>query len=109
MPSIGTPELIIGLIVIFLLFGAKRMPEMARGIGQSLKIFKTEMAAKPADSDASNAVIVNPAPAPAQAPTAQAEAAQATPAPAAEAPSAATETPAAPAAAPAEPQARPAQ
>ncbi|PZF85268.1 twin-arginine translocase TatA/TatE family subunit [Jiangella anatolica] len=98
MPNIGTPELIIGLIVIFLLFGAKRMPEMARGIGQSLKIFKSEMS-KPADSDAANAVIVNPAPAPQQAPAAQATAAQP-----------ATETPAAtPAASPADPEARPAQ
>ena len=43
MGSIGTPELIIGLIVIFLLFGAKRMPEAARGLGRSLKIFKSEM------------------------------------------------------------------
>ncbi|TDD66105.1 twin-arginine translocase TatA/TatE family subunit [Jiangella aurantiaca] len=94
MPNIGTPELIIGLIVIFLLFGAKRMPEMARGIGQSLKIFKTEMG-KPADSDASNAVIVTPAPAEQpQATTAQATAAQS-----------ATET----AAAPADPEPRPAQ
>ncbi|SDT64120.1 twin-arginine translocase TatA/TatE family subunit [Jiangella sp. DSM 45060] len=99
MPNIGTPELIIGLIVIFLLFGAKRMPEMARGIGQSLKIFKSEMS-KPADSDASNAVIVNPAPAQPQASTAQASAAQ----PASAEP--ATETPAA---APADPEARPAQ
>ncbi|SDU43672.1 sec-independent protein translocase protein TatA [Jiangella alkaliphila] len=102
MPSIGTPELIIGLIVIFLLFGAKRMPEMARGIGQSLKIFKTEMSKPQADNDASNAVIVTPAPAQepqaptAQAPT-QATAAQAQPT---------TETPAA---APAEPEPRPAQ
>ncbi|WP_198663766.1 twin-arginine translocase TatA/TatE family subunit [Jiangella endophytica] len=100
MPNIGTPELIIGLIVIFLLFGAKRMPEMARGIGQSLKIFKTEMS-KPADSDASNAVIVNPPPAQQpQTPNAQASAAQ--PAPA----QPATETPAA---APADPETRPAQ
>lgn len=109
MPQIGTPELIIGLIVIFLLFGAKRMPEMARGIGQSLKIFKTEMAAKPADSDASNAVIVNPPPAQSQAPTAQAGTAQASAAQPAPAEAPATETPAAPAAAPADPEPRPAQ
>ncbi|TDE10408.1 twin-arginine translocase TatA/TatE family subunit [Jiangella asiatica] len=50
MPSIGTPELIIGLIVVFLLFGAKRMPDMARGIGQSLRIFKTEMQQRPAEA-----------------------------------------------------------
>lgn len=99
MPSIGTPELIIGLIVIFLLFGAKRMPEMARGIGQSLKIFKTEMA-KPADADAANAVVVTPAPATTQAPTAQAN----TTPPAQSQP--ATETPVAPVA---DPEPRPAQ
>lgn len=99
MPSIGTPELIIGLIVIFLLFGAKRMPEMARGIGQSLKIFKTEMA-KPSDNDAANAVVVNPVPAQTQAPTAQA-----TTAPPAQ-PQPATETPVAPAV---DPEPRPAQ
>ncbi|TDC48661.1 Sec-independent protein translocase subunit TatA [Jiangella ureilytica] len=104
MGPIGTPELIIAVVVLFLLFGAKRMPDMARGIGQSLKIFKTEMS-KPADSDASNAVIVDPAPA--QAPTAPTAQATAQPAQAAEAP--ATETPAAPAAAPADPQVRPAQ
>lgn len=100
MPQIGTPELIIGLIVIFLLFGAKRMPEMARGIGQSLKIFKSEMS-KPADSDAANAVIVNPAPAPAQTPTQ----AQAT----AETPAAPTTSAAAQAAPPVDPEPRPAQ
>lgn len=97
MGPIGTPELIIAVVVLFLLFGAKRMPEMARGIGQSLKIFKTEMS-KPADSDASNAVIVNPGPA--QAPTAPTAQAAETPA---------TETPAPSAAAPADPQVRPAQ
>lgn len=93
MGSIGTPELIIAAVVLFLLFGAKRMPEMARGVGQSLKIFKTEMS-KPADSDASSAVIVTPEPA------AQASTAQPTPA------RPATETPAA---APADPEPRPVQ
>lgn len=43
MGNIGTAELIIGLLVIMVLFGAKRLPDAARGLGQSLKIFKTEM------------------------------------------------------------------
>jgi sec-independent protein translocase protein TatA len=39
--AIGLPELIIpGLILIFLLFGAKRMPELARSLGRSLSEFK---------------------------------------------------------------------
>jgi sec-independent protein translocase protein TatA len=38
--SIGMPELIIGLVVILLLFGAKRVPELARGLGSGLREFK---------------------------------------------------------------------
>ena len=38
--SIGMPELIIGLVVILLLFGAKRVPELARGLGSGMREFK---------------------------------------------------------------------
>jgi len=33
------------LVVVLLLFGAKRMPDAARGIGRSLRIFKAETTA----------------------------------------------------------------
>ena len=36
-------ELIIILIVIAVLFGAKRLPDSARALGRSLRIFKSEM------------------------------------------------------------------
>ena len=36
-------HVIVLLVVLFLLFGAKRMPDMARSVGQSLRIFKSEM------------------------------------------------------------------
>ncbi|WP_194906755.1 Sec-independent protein translocase subunit TatA [Catenulispora rubra] len=36
-------HIILILIVACLLFGAKRMPDMARSVGQSLRIFKSEM------------------------------------------------------------------
>lgn len=36
-------HLIVILVVLFLLFGAKKMPDMARSVGQSLRIFKSEM------------------------------------------------------------------
>lgn len=42
MGSIGTWQLVIVLAIVFLLFGAKRLPDAARGLGRSLKIFKTE-------------------------------------------------------------------
>ena len=36
-------HIIVLLVLVFLLFGAKRMPDMARSVGQSLRIFKSEM------------------------------------------------------------------
>ncbi|WP_279107235.1 Sec-independent protein translocase subunit TatA [Gordonia paraffinivorans] len=31
------------VVVLVLLFGAKKLPDMARGLGQSLRIFKSEV------------------------------------------------------------------
>ncbi|GAC1443749.1 MAG: hypothetical protein NVS3B26_06360 [Mycobacteriales bacterium] len=42
MPDLGKPEILILLIVLFVLFGAKRLPGAARSLGQSLRIFKAE-------------------------------------------------------------------
>ena len=42
MPSLGAPELLIVLVVFMVLFGAKRMPDAARSLGRSLRIFKAE-------------------------------------------------------------------
>ena len=36
-------HLIILVLVIVLLFGAKRLPDAARGLGRSLRIFKSEV------------------------------------------------------------------
>ena len=40
--GLGTPELIIIVLVILLLFGGRKLPEMARGTGRALRIFKSE-------------------------------------------------------------------
>ena len=40
--GLGTPELLIILVVIILLFGAAKLPELARGSGRALRIFKAE-------------------------------------------------------------------
>ena len=37
---IGIPELLIILVIIVLLFGASRLPEIGRGLGKGIKNFK---------------------------------------------------------------------
>lgn len=40
---IGMPELLFIFLAIVVLFGAKSLPEIARGLGQAIKIFKKEV------------------------------------------------------------------
>ncbi len=40
IPNFGGMELIILLVIILLLFGAKRIPELARGLGNGIREFK---------------------------------------------------------------------
>ncbi|MFI6158130.1 Sec-independent protein translocase subunit TatA [Kitasatospora sp. NPDC051170] len=49
-------HLLVVLVVVVLLFGSKKLPEMARGLGKSMRILKAETAAmreedKPAAED----------------------------------------------------------
>ena len=37
---LGIPELIIILVIIIVLFGASRLPEIGRGIGKGIRNFK---------------------------------------------------------------------
>ena len=41
--QLGAPEILVILAIVVLLFGAKKLPELARGAGQGLRIFKSEM------------------------------------------------------------------
>ncbi len=41
MGGIGPPELLIVLVIVMLLFGAKRLPQVARSMGQAGKEFKS--------------------------------------------------------------------
>lgn len=42
MPNLGAPELLIIVLIVILLFGAKKLPDLARSTGRSLRIFKAE-------------------------------------------------------------------
>jgi sec-independent protein translocase protein TatA len=54
--GIGLPELIIILVIVLFLFGAKKLPDLARSLGKSVNEFKKGMNdkdEKTTDSDAS--------------------------------------------------------
>ncbi len=40
MGSIGMPELIVIFIVVLMLFGSERLPELAKGLGKGIREFK---------------------------------------------------------------------
>ncbi len=83
MPDLGAPELIIIAVVAVVLFGSKKLPEAARSIGRSMRIFKSEVKGlqdddKPAAiaapaQPATPAITAEPAAAPVAAPVAMAK------------------------------------
>jgi sec-independent protein translocase protein TatA len=49
--TFGLPHLIIILVIILLLFGAPKLPGLARSVGQSMKIFRNEVKSDPKKDD----------------------------------------------------------
>jgi len=41
--TVGWPEIVVVLAVLLLLFGGKKLPELARGIGRGLREFRKEV------------------------------------------------------------------
>ncbi len=49
--AFGWPHLIVILVIVLLLFGAPKLPALAKSIGQSMKIFKEEIKTDKAEAD----------------------------------------------------------
>ena len=43
MPNLGFPEILMILVVVLLLFGAKRIPEIAGSFGKGIREFKRSL------------------------------------------------------------------
>jgi sec-independent protein translocase protein TatA len=64
MPNIGIPELIVILLLLFLVFGASRLPALGEGMGKAIRSFKRGIAHND-DIQVSKAPPEAPKPAPA--------------------------------------------
>jgi sec-independent protein translocase protein TatA len=51
---LGAPEIILILVVVILLFGAKKLPDMARSLGKSARILKSEAKAMKEEGNTSS-------------------------------------------------------
>jgi sec-independent protein translocase protein TatA len=49
MFGLGVPELLIIAVIVFFIFGAKRIPEMGKAMGETIKGFKKSVADEPRD------------------------------------------------------------
>jgi len=58
--GLGTQELVLILLVLVLLFGATKLPELARGTGRALRIFKAETKGLTDDEDETPASSTTP-------------------------------------------------
>ncbi|MFG1946483.1 Sec-independent protein translocase subunit TatA [Nonomuraea sp. NPDC048826] len=62
--NLGAPEIILILVALVLLFGAKKLPDLARGVGRSLRIFKAETSKLTDDDDDNKPTVVQAQPQP---------------------------------------------
>jgi sec-independent protein translocase protein TatA len=53
MGSLGLPELLVILVIVVLIFGANRLPQLGKGVGSAIKNFKEGMKDGSADDSKS--------------------------------------------------------
>jgi sec-independent protein translocase protein TatA len=49
--SLGIPELLIILLIVVIIFGASKLPQLGRGIGEGIKNFRESMRGSHDDKD----------------------------------------------------------
>jgi sec-independent protein translocase protein TatA len=51
MPNLGTTELIIILVIVILIFGVSKIPQLGKGLGEGIRNFKSAIKAVHEDPD----------------------------------------------------------
>ena len=49
MPNIGLPEILIVLVIVLVIFGPKRLPDLGRSLGSGMREFKDSVTGKGGD------------------------------------------------------------
>ncbi len=62
MPNIGPLEIIIVLVVVLLIFGPKRLPQLGRSLGGGMREFKDSVTGKSKDHDELDTADAKPEP-----------------------------------------------
>jgi sec-independent protein translocase protein TatA len=62
MPNIGPLEIIIVLVIVLLIFGPKRLPDLGRSLGSGMREFKDSVTGKDKDRDQLDAAEAKPEP-----------------------------------------------
>ena len=62
MPNIGPLEIIIVLVIVLLIFGPKRLPDLGRSLGSGMREFKDSVTGKSKDRDELDAAEAQPEP-----------------------------------------------
>lgn len=52
MPNVGPLEIVLVLIVVLVVFGPKRLPELGRSLGSGIREFKASLSGEHHDDDA---------------------------------------------------------
>jgi sec-independent protein translocase protein TatA len=60
MGNLGVPELLIILLIILVFFGAKKIPEIAQGLGKGIREFKNATREAESDGNESAPALPNP-------------------------------------------------
>jgi sec-independent protein translocase protein TatA len=53
LPHLGVPEMVVLLVIVVLIFGAKRLPEIGSSLGKGIRNFKTSITDGSSKKDAS--------------------------------------------------------
>jgi len=54
MPHLGTTELIVILVIVVLIFGVNKIPQLGKGLGEGIRNFKTSLKAGQEEPQAKN-------------------------------------------------------